>query len=168
MKKNYKTDPQLLTTFAGIYFLLYIFQFNDNSSFLSSSNFPNFMLIASVFTGMYFGDKIGAIFGFFIGAFVDAISYDVICFNTIFMMLCGYIGGLLIITLLNNNFRTSLILIITASLIYYLCKFALNGFNFEIFRYSYTKSIFLTVIFSIPFYLGMNLIIKKRKKKLSE
>lgn len=167
MKKNYITDPQLLVTLSGIYFLLYMVQYNDNFSIFNGGNFPNFMLISTIITGMFLGDKMGSVFGFFIGAFMDAVAFDTICFNSIFMLLCGYFCGVLVATYLNNNFKTSLILSTVISFIYYFTRVCINGFDLELFRYDYIKSIFLTIVFSIPLYAIINLIIKQRKKKLS-
>lgn len=166
MNKNKILDYPLLVFIAVIYLIMYIVQYTDGV-FEKDLGFPQLMLPASIFIGMYFGDKLGAVYGFFIGAAVDAVSANVICYNTIFMLLAGYFSGVLVQFIINNNFRSSIIVSIFFSLIYYFGMWIINGFDKLTLSLNLIPSFFSTVFFSLILYLLLGLLIKFRKKQLS-
>ena len=164
MKKVNKLDYQLIAVFSIIFFIIYIVLYTAGIG-NKSRTVPQLLLSGTVFMGMFFNDKVGAIFGFVAGALLDAVMADVICFNSIVLMLFGYFAGIVIKKALNNNFRTSIIVITVSTVIYFLIKWAVLGFDKYFLRYSIPYSIFLTVIFSLPLYAIMYYFIKKRKDK---
>ncbi len=167
MNKNKSIDYPLLVFIAIIYLIIYIVQYTDGI-FEKELGFPQILLPAAIFSGMYFGDKVGAFFGFFIGAAVDAVSANVICYNTIFMLLAGYFGGVLVQLIINNNFRSSVIISVLFTLIYYFGIWIINSFDKAILSLNLLPSFFSTVFFSLIIYLALGLIIKIRKKLLSK
>ena len=166
MKQRESYDLPLLAVFGAIFFLIYIIQYTDGV-FSFNSAIPQLMLPIVVCCGMYWDDRIGAIFGFFLGSCVDAVAADTICYNTISLMLIGYVSGLLIEKIINNNFRASLLLVFGFSLIYYFGCWCMSGFSSGYMSKIYFELVFNTVIFSIPLYWFMRWIINLRKKTLS-
>ena len=167
MKQRDSYDLPLLVVFGVIFFLIYVVQYTDGV-FGAVGTIPQFMLPIVIFCGMYWDDRVGAIFGFLLGSCVDAVAAETICFNTIFLMLIGYISGLLISKIINNNFRASLLLTLVFSLIYYFGCWCISDFSVGYMIDIYPKIIFNTILFSIPLYWGMKWIIKLRKKSLSD
>ena len=167
MKQRDSYDLPLLVIFGVVFFLIYIIQYTAGI-FREDGIFPQLMLPIVVFCGMYWDDRIGAIFGFLLGSCVDAVAADSICYNTISLMLIGYISGLLITKIINNNFRASLLLILVFSLIYYFGIWCISGFVAGYVSNIYPKIIFNTILFSIPTYWCMRWIINLRKKSLSD
>jgi len=163
MRNKYKRDYTIYVGCGALFFLLYIIQYSDFWGF-NSYGFPQLMLVASIFSGMYWGEKVGAIYGFFLGAMVDAVAYRTVCFNTIFMLICGYLTGILIEKFINNNFLSSIILTFVWSLIYFFMRWGIYGFILENIETQVFNSALLTVLFSIPLYGIMYLIHKKRYK----
>ena len=73
MKKSV-TILILCITFLIIYFL----QLNFFSSFTIAGVKPNLFIIFMLFIGLYAGKKVGAIFGIFIGLWIDFLGSDLI------------------------------------------------------------------------------------------
>lgn len=165
MKQRNSYDYPLLCVFGVIFFFIYILQYTDGI-LNSNGTAPQFMLPVAIFCGMYWDDRVGAVFGFIFGSFVDAVSANTICYNSIMLMLIGYFSGVLATNLINNNFRASIIMSFGFSLIYYFGIWGVNGFNPQYMSQSYIKVVFLTAVFGVPLYWGMKLIIILRKKNL--
>lgn len=163
MNKNKALDYPLLVFIAISYLLIYIIQYTDGV-FEKDFGFPQLMLPAAIFSGMFFGDRLGALYGICIGAAVDAVSANVICYNTIFMLLAGYFSGVLVQLIINNNFRSSIIVSVLFSFVYYFGLWIINGFDKLTLSINLIPSFFSTVFFSLVFYLLLSLIIKFRKK----
>lgn len=168
MKQKNNYDYPLLIVLGLIFFLIYIIQYTEGIAKSSVGEVPQLMLPIVVFCGMYWDDKVGAVFGFLLGSCVDAISANVICYNSIVLMLIGYFTGVLITTVINNNFRASLLMSFGWSLIYYFGYWCIGGFSSHYLSDRYLKAVFLTVVFSVPLYWGMKLIIGIRKRMLSD
>ena len=166
MKQRDSYDLPLLLVFGAIFFFIYIIQYTDGI-FSHTQTVPQFMLPIVVFCGMYWDDKIGAIFGFLLGSCVDAVAANTICYNTISLMLIGYVSGILIDKIINNNFRASLLLTLAFSLIYYFGLWCIDDFSKGYITNVYFKIIFNTMLISIPMYWGMKSIINLRKRSLS-
>ncbi len=79
---------------AAFFFIIYILQYTDGVFSKSGIFFLSLCFRVLYFSAMFFGDGVGAAFGFVAGALVDAVSAGAICFNTIIMMLLGYVCGL--------------------------------------------------------------------------
>ncbi len=166
MKQRNSYDYPLLGVFGIIFFIIYILQYTDGV-FKSTGVIPQLMLPIAVFCGMYWDDRLGAVFGFILGSCVDAVSANTICYNSIMLMLIGYFSGVLATKLINNNFRASIIMSLGSSLIYYFGYWCVSGFNPQYMSQVYVKVVFLTVLYAVPLYWGMKLIINLRKKTLS-
>ncbi len=163
MKKNKMHDYTVYIIGGIVFFLIYIIQYSDIWN-KDRMGFPQLMLSASILCGMFWGEKVGAIFGFFIGSFLDAVAFDSICFNTIFMLLCGYISGILVEKFVNNNFRASLLLSFAWTLIYYFCRWCSLGLKLSLLETSLIHSAFLTILYFIPMYGFMFILNRKNNK----
>ncbi len=164
MKNANKQDYIAYISCGAIFFILYIIQYSDIWD-KEKMGFPQLMLCATILSGIFWGDKIGAIFGFFFGSMVDAVAYDVICFNTIFMLLCGYFSGILVLKLLNNNFRAAVLMSLGWISIYYFGKWCVLGLQLHWLENGLVHSAFLTVLYFMPMYGIMFLLNRKRTDK---
>lgn len=165
MKKSKALDYPFIVFIAIVYLIIYIVQYTDGV-FDKNLYFPQLMLPATLFTGMFLGDRVGAIFGFFIGTAVDAVSAETICYNGIFMLLVGYFVGVLVQFVLNNNFRSALIVSSALTLLYYFGLWVINDFDKPTLTLCYIPSYFITVFSSIILYLSWLLFLKIRKRQL--
>ena len=165
MKRSKEYDYPLLCAIGCIFFIIYILQYTDGV-FSKSGIFPQLMLSCTVFSAMFFGDGVGAAFGFVAGALVDAVSAGAICFNTIIMMLLGYVCGLSVKFLINNNFRSAVLVSVATSFIYYFCKWCNLGFGTLCFKEQIAPSCFLTILFSAPIYVIIYFAVRIRKRQL--
>ncbi len=165
MKRNKALDYPLIVAVSIVYFVIYVIQYTDGV-FPKNLYFPQLMLPAALFSGMFFGDRVGAVFGFFIGTAVDAVAADTICYNGIFMLLAGYFGGVLVQFVINNNFRASLIVSSISTLLYYFGLWVINRFDIPTLTLCYIPAFFSTVFFSVFLYFLLLLFFKIRKKQL--
>ena len=166
MKRKISYDYPLMSLCGIVFFIIYIFQYTDNILGSGTGAFPQLMLGASLFSGMFFGDKYGAVFGFFLGTFVDAVSADTLCYNGIIMMLIGYFAGVAVQRLINNNFRSAILLILISSVIYYFGIWSMMHFSTAVLKTFIFRSVFLTVLFSLPIYAMLSIATMLRKKQL--
>lgn len=167
MKKNNALDYPLIVFISIVYLVIYVIQYTDGV-FPKNLYFPQLMLPAALFSGMFLGDRVGAVFGFFIGTAVDAVAADTICYNGIFMLLAGYLGGVLVQFLINNNFRASLIVSSISTFLYYFGLWVINGFDVPTLTVCYIPAFFSTVFFSVVLYLLLIFLFKFRKKQLQK
>lgn len=167
MKKNSQTDYVVITIVSVIYFAVYILQYTDGI-FGNITKFPQLMLAAAVCSGLFFGDKIGPVFGFIIGAAVDAVSADTVCYNCIIMFLISYFCGVAVTYLINNNFKSIFIVMFVSVVVYYFGIFAISKFNVHLFKTHTLPLAIITYIFSIPFYCLIRAIIYSRKRYLQK
>lgn len=165
MKRNKQCDYPLLSFIGVVFFAVYILQYTDGV-FETYGVFPQLMLPCVVFSAMFFGDGIGAVFGFVAGALVDAVGAGTICYNTIILMLLGYAFGIAVKVIINNNFRSAVIAIIAACAVYYFGRWCSLGLSYEVFRLRIAPSCFLTLIYSVPIYLFIYFSVRFRKKQL--
>ena len=165
MKQSNSYDYPLLAINGAIFFLIYIVQYTDGIIKITDT-VPQLMLPIVVFCGMYWDDRVGAVFGFILGSCVDAVGANTICYNSIMLMLLGYLSGVLVTKIINNNFRASIIMSFGSGLIYYFGLWCVGGFNPQYISHTYLKMVLLTVVSAVPIYWGMKLIIYLRKKYL--
>ncbi len=162
MKKTNKYDYAAFIIGGIVFFFLYLLQYSDIWD-TERMGFPQLMLSAAILSGMFWGDKIGSIFGFFIGGFVDAVAYDSICFNTIFMILAGYFSGILVLKLINNNFKAALLLSFSVTILYYFCRWCFSGFKINLLETGLVHSAFWTILYFLPMYGFMYLLNRKKQ-----
>jgi len=100
-----------------------------------------------------------AAMGMLCGAFLDSVSYGSYCFNTIALMVLSVLAYLIANNLFNKNLKSSIVLSIMISAIYFLALWAVfHTFNktFEdsfgyLFRYAFPSAVY-SAVFVIPFY----------------
>lgn len=122
------------------------------------------VLPLTVYAGFYFGEYSGAVFGLFIGAALDVFSSTFI-YNTIALMLCGFISGLLISRLFNRNFAAASVLNVSAAVLYFLVKWlVIYAFSdpapmFIFTRFTLTSTVYTAAIGVVMFFL-LNITLK--------
>ena len=119
---------------------------------------PLILLPLALSISIFFGENAGLIAGFFTGAFMDSVSSESSCFNTIFMVVCCMVGGLLSSRFFNKNLKAAACLSVSAAFAYFVLKylifFAFQGISVD---YSYftlylIPSAVYTSVWIIPFY----------------
>ena len=127
---------------------------------------PVLLLPALIICAMFLGEWYGAILGLITGIFIDAVSVDAFCFNTVAMLLLGCAAGLFIHLLLNNTALSALLLCGGCTLVYVSARWVFFFFiqHPENAVYHYTHyslpSVLITLLLSIPLYF----IIRKMMK----
>ena len=122
------------------------------------------VLPLAVYAGFYFGEYAGAVFGLFIGAALDVFSSTFI-YNTVALMVCGFVSGLLISRLFNRNFAAASVLNVSAAVLYFFVKWlVVYAFSdpapmFIFVRFTLTSALYTGAIGVAMFFL-LNLMLK--------
>lgn len=141
---------------AILLFLLYILQYGG--FFPASGAAPILLLPALIISAMYLGEWRGAFLGLFTGVFMDAVSADSFCFNTVSLFLIGCACGLLIRLLLNNTAISAMILCGGFTFLYisarWIAFYTVRGFDGAQYHFIHycLPSFFITFLLSIPLY----------------
>ena len=130
--KKARTILILCVTFLIIYFL----QLNFFSSFTIAGIRPNLFIIFVLFISLYAGKKVGAIFGVFIGLWIDFLGSDLIGISAIALGAIGFSGGYLEKNLSKDSKITVMILVAGFTVAYetfiYFYRGAILSSNIEI------------------------------------
>ena len=123
------------------------------------------ILPATVFAGFYFKGFVGAIFGLAFGACLDMYS-STLCFNTIALLLCGFISGLLVSRYFNSNLAAAVVLNISASCLYFFIKWIviyafIDPNPIYILLYYTLPSVVYTAVCGVIMYFVINPILKR-------
>jgi rod shape-determining protein MreD len=119
---------------------------------------PLILLPLVVSISIFYGENVGLLTGFLTGAFMDSVSADSSCFNTLFMLICSAVCGMLSSGLLNRNLKAAICLSVGTSFAYfslkYLIFFVFSGVSVD---YSYfalylVPSAVYTSLWILPFY----------------
>ena len=139
-------------------FVFYIIQYGGFMPASRGFTPINLLVPTVIIAGVFLGEWAGAMFGLICGVFMDAVSSDVPCFNTVALMVLGCAAGLMINYMLNNTAISALMLCFGAMLIYETARFffahIINGFEGtapHYFRVS-VFSILITTLISLPLY----------------
>lgn len=150
---------------AGILiFLLYIIQYCG--FFGSYGGAAVLTLPAVIISAMFLGEWGGALIGLVTGIFMDAVSVDSFCFNTVSLFIIGCLSGLIIHYLLNNTAVASMMICTGAIFIYTLARWCIfylvgnsGGAKYHFIHFS-VPSFIITLMLSLPLYF----IIRKMMK----
>lgn len=97
--------------------------------------------------------------GLVCGAFLDSVSYGSFCFNSIALLVLSVLAYLIANNLFNKNLKSSIVLSLIISAIYFLALWAVfhtfgktfvDSFGY-LFRYAFPSAVY-SAIFVIPFY----------------
>lgn len=155
---------------AVLIFLLYILQYCGFLPIHGAS--PILVLPALIISSMFLGEWCGAVMGLITGIFVDAVSGDALCFNSVSLLLIGCAAGLIIHLLLNNNLFSSIILNLVFTFLYvnarWIAFYLVRGFDNAKYHYiNYSlPSFFITVILSVPLYFIIRKMMKTADTRL--
>ncbi len=82
----------------------------------------------TVYTAMFYGEAVGAVFGAVSGMFLDSLSADSAIYQTLVLMFVGLISGLVVKIFINKNTLSALFLGALFSICYFGIEFAYDGF----------------------------------------
>ena len=161
------TDTRKKTIYRRALLALIIFAFsliqNGAGKFLKIGGAGPLLLIPAVIAAaMYEGDTAGIFYGLFAGALWDVFAKGN-NFNTIFLVIVGYVCGTLIMTVMRNNFVTHLLLSSVCTVIYclgyWLYHFVIINLDraFITLISFYIPMMIFTVILSTPVFLLIRL-----------
>ncbi len=118
------------------FLIIYFLQLNFFSNFTIAGVKPNLFIIFVLFIGLYAGKEVGAIFGVFIGLWIDFLGSDLIGISAIALGAIGFFGGYLEKSLSKDSKITVMILVAAFSVAYetfiYLYRGAILSANIEI------------------------------------
>ena len=153
-----KRNTAHFTIFGVMLLVFYIIQYGGFMP--SSRGFTpiNLLVPTVIIAGIFLGEWAGAMYGLICGIFMDAVSGDVPCFNTIALIILGCAAGLMINYMLNNTALSALIICAGAMLIYestrFFFSYVIKGFEgttSHYFRIS-VFSVLITTLISLPLY----------------
>lgn len=154
---------------AGVIFFL--FHYTGLISFKIGNASPFLFVPLVVAVAMYYGELTGLFYGLFAGLLIDTSASSSFCFNTVFLMLAGFIVGILAEFLFNVNFKASLALSIIVSFFYFGAKWIVfyfipdvQGKIYFLLQYS-LPSAFYTCAFIVPFFFAEKYFADKYKRK---
>lgn len=163
-----KNRKRFIAAFVNIMLLLAFFTLRYSGlSFLHIGRaVPLILLPLAISISVFYGENVGLLTGFFTGAFMDSVSSDSSCFNTLFMVMGCMACGLLSSRFLNKNLKASICLSVGISFAYFVLKylifFAFRGLpvDYGYFTLYLIPSAAYTSVWILPFYF--------LNKKLSE
>ena len=104
------------------------------------------------------GEFYGGLFGFFSGILIDSMASHIFGIASIFFTIIGCACGLLVIYLMQNNLRTTVILSVVVSIVYGIVSYyiiygmwAYEGSNIFLFRRT-IPMVFVNTLWSVPAY----------------
>lgn len=120
---NPKTRVYLSHVFYGIFCLLTLFlQFSGLVTLKIGVALPMILVSLTIFAGMFFREWIGAVYGVLIGVTLDVVMDVPVGFNTVVLMLIGFLSGLLVTYLFNRNAYTMFVLNLLFTSFYFLLR----------------------------------------------
>ena len=127
------------------------------------------MLPAVIYAGYYFGDTMGGIIGFVVGALTDVYA-STLCYNTIILAIMGFVCGFITNHYFNKNFSAAVVLNAICAAVYFFLKWLLLYAFIDptphIILFNYTlPSIIYTGALGILLYFPINPILKKIQPK---
>ena len=78
-----------------VFFIIYFLQINFFSWFNIAEVKPNLFVILVLFIGLFCNKKVAAVFGFFIGIYLDILTSKQVGISSITFAFLGYFGGFL-------------------------------------------------------------------------
>ena len=130
---------------------------------------PNFMVLIACIYGFFYGEKTGAICGFFCGLLIDIFFSPMLGMNALIIMLIAYINGGFSDLFYAEDIRLPMILItlsdVSYGLMYYIIAFLLRGrlgIGSYIFNVIFPE-VFYTLLVSLviyPILLGIDTLFK--------
>lgn len=115
--------------YIAIILLLYICSYTDIVNLRIGNAIPMPLISPIIAAGIYYGEWVGFSTGLITGIFVDSVSAQSNCFNTIILLIIGCAAGILIKYYLNNNIISAYVISLTSCLIYFVLYFILYYFT---------------------------------------
>lgn len=130
------------------------------------------LIIPIVFIiALFEGEKVGLVFGIFIGILLDTSFYYGIGFYTIVMSICGYIVGLTARRVVKSNLSTAMIISVVSIFFIYSLHFVIfylinnYGYNSYAFVFHYLPSMAYTLILTpLIYFFNRSFALNIRKK----
>lgn len=146
--------------YIAIIFVLYIVSYTDIVSLKIGNASPMPLIAPIIAAGIFYGEWIGFAAGLITGIFVDAVSSQSDCFNTLILLFIGCAAGILIKYYLNNNILSACCLSVGACALYFILYFIISNFTesrqgFQYLLFYALPSAVYSAVFIIPcYYLG--------------
>ena len=106
--------------------LIFLLQSSGLATFTAFDLFPQLMVSFTIFAGFFFREYTGIVFGFVYGLLLDTVSTGIIGFNTALLSLIGFLCGIAMTYLLNNNFVAAFFTNLIFTMFYYLVNWLFN------------------------------------------
>lgn len=149
--------------------LLFLLHFSGILTIRSLHATPAILLPFLVTFCMFTGELSSALTGLIIGIFMDAFTSGGSYLHTFYFFILGCLVSILVHYLLNNNFKSAIMLSLVASLIYYFLRwFFFHAFNSSVvdstgYLMQYAlPSVIYTNLFAVPFYFLQSFINKHK------
>lgn len=119
---------------------------------------PLILLPLALSISIFYSENLALLTGFFTGAFIDSVSSDSSCFNTIFLTVGCAVCFVLSSRFLNRNLKAALCLSAGMSFLYFMLKyiifFVFSGVsvNYDYFVLYLIPSAVYTAVWIFPFY----------------
>lgn len=123
------------------------------------------ILPATVFAGVFFKEFSGAIFGLVSGVIIDVYS-STYCYNAVALTICGFLSGILVSRLFNNNLISAIVLDFSASFAYFFFKwlvlyaFVDDAAVYILLRYTIPSAIYTAAV-GVLMYLILSVVFKR-------
>ena len=101
-----------------VFFIIYFLQVNFFSWFNIANVKPNLFIILVLFIGLFANKKVAAVFGFFIGIYLDILTSKQVGISSIIFALIGYLGGFLDKTFSKESKITIILMVLGSTCVY--------------------------------------------------
>lgn len=153
-----------------LFAVLFVLHYTDLLKITVLHASPMLLLPFLAALAMFLEELPAALAGAAGGIFADSVSGGGFCFHTLFFFLTCFTISLLVHYLLNNNFRTAIMLSLLTAIAYYLLRWlafhAFTGADNSIdylMQYALPSALY-TAVFFLPFYFLQRLIHRFRSK----
>ncbi|MBE6781350.1 MAG: rod shape-determining protein MreD [Ruminococcaceae bacterium] len=119
---------------------------------------PLILLPAALSISIFYSENIGLLTGFLTGVFIDSVSSDSSCFNTLFFTIGCAVCSVLSSRFLNRNLKAALCLSAGMSFLYFMLKYIIYfvffgvSVNYDYFILYLIPSAVYTAVWVFPFY----------------
>ncbi|MBE6728981.1 MAG: hypothetical protein E7568_01960 [Ruminococcaceae bacterium] len=160
--------PLIESILAFVIFLLHYTGLLDLTVYTAS---PFILLPLCIAIAVFRGELAGLIFGLVIGVACDACASSTTCFNSVTLMLTGFLVGILSKHIFNKNFKGTFALALLSCAVYFAAKWFIfyllpdvQGKIYFLLYHSLTSA-FYTTLFIIPFYYLEKWVLSERRPR---
>lgn len=146
-----------------VFFILYFLQVNFFSWFDIANVKPNLFVILVLFIGLFMNKRVAAIFGFFMGIYLEILTGKQVGISAIIYAIIGYLGGFLDKSFSKESKITIILMVIGSTLVYELIEYIYmsisNNIPFDFL--GFIKILFIELVFNGLLTIIIDPLIKK-------